>query len=125
MNLALFPFRAAGSLIKATDDTAPLVQDVSISSHSGRINIRFSQSIQEIRDFSPLVLAVGMAFAETQLDKNEEVTIDHSMIIFLSLSLSRLWKHSWMLSSVTSGATVRTLRQRKRNAGRSFVNRRE
>ena len=77
MNLALFPFRAAGSLIKATGDTAPLVQDVSIPSHSGRIKIRFSQSIQEIRDFSPLVLAVGMAFAETQLDKNEEVTIDH------------------------------------------------
>ena len=90
LNLALFPLRAAGSLIKATDDTAPLVQDVSITSHSGRIKIKFSQSIQEIRDFSPLVLGFARAFAETQLDKNEEVTLDHSMIICLSLSLSRL-----------------------------------
>merc|ERR1719483_451378 len=56
-NLALFPLKAAGSLVQATNDTAPLVLE----------------GIQEFRDFSPLVFGFARAFLETQQDKNMEV----------------------------------------------------
>merc|ERR1712106_902862 len=55
--LALFPLKAPGSLVQATNDTAPLVLE----------------GIQEFRDFSPLVFGFARAFLETQQEKNMEV----------------------------------------------------
>merc|ERR1712106_214610 len=56
-NVALFPLKAAVSLVQATNDTAPLVLE----------------GIQEFRDFSPLVFGFARAFLETQQEKNMEV----------------------------------------------------